>query len=364
MEIVVMALFSDIYKGRRVLITGHTGFKGSWLAMWLKELGAEVTGIALSPESIPNHWDLLSLECNDYRSDIRDYDAILKIFKDTNPEIVFHLAAQALVRRSYSNPIDTWSSNVMGSVNILEACRNTPSVRAAVIITSDKCYENKEWHWGYRETDALGGYDPYSASKGSVELVVASYRRSFFSDDNSPMVASARAGNVIGGGDWAQDRLIPDLLRSITIGKPLAIRSPLATRPWQHVLESLGGYLLLGMNLLKSHREFADAWNFGPDAGSNCSVSEVLTRFKEHWDSFNWQISDKPLLHEANLLYLDSSKAKSTLKWRPVWDLEKTLEATANWYREYLENKKIISHSQLLSYICDAQNINSVWCKE
>ena len=363
MEALEMTTFSGIYQNRRVLLTGHTGFKGSWLALWLKEMGATVTCASLPPESTPNHWDLLKLSCDEHRQDLRDYPALASAVAKAQPEIVFHLAAQALVRRSYANPLDTWSTNVIGTANLLEACRHTPSVRAIVVITSDKCYDNKEWPWGYRETDPLGGYDPYSASKGATELVAASYRKSYFSGPDAPLLATARAGNVIGGGDWAEDRLIPDLVRSVSNRTALEIRSPNATRPWQHVLESLSGYLLLGQNLLENRREFADAWNFGPEPGSNRSVSQVLTRMQEHWPAFIWQLTEKPQLHEANLLYLDSSKAKTQLKWRPVWDLEQTLEATAAWYRGFLEAGKISSRDQLLRYIADAQGEDCIWSR-
>lgn len=356
-----MKLFADQYRGRKVLLTGHTGFKGSWLALWLNELGAQVTGIALSPETNPNHWDLLGLNVSDHRCDVRDESAILQILTDDQPEIVFHLAAQPLVRRSYRDPLQTWSTNVMGTANILDACRKAPSIRAIVVVTSDKCYENQEWVWGYRETDRLGGHDPYSASKAATEIVVASYRDSYFQGNEAPLLASVRAGNVIGGGDWSEDRLIPDLVRAISQNSPLEIRSPNATRPWQHVLESLSGYLLLGQQLLENRREFAEGWNFGPDVEGNRTVVEVLTQLRAHWTDLSWRISAQPHPHEANLLYLDSAKAKDRLGWKPVWSLSDTVKATADWYREYLEHGSVNSKAQLVKYIDSAQAAEVVW---
>jgi CDP-glucose 4,6-dehydratase len=358
-----MKQFDDIYRGKRVLITGNTGFKGSWLSLWLKELGAEVVGVSLDPKTEINHWDLLKLEnsVKDYRLDIRDSNELASIFEKIQPEIVFHLAAQPLVRSSYSEPLETWSINVMGTASVLEACRSTPSVRVILVVTTDKCYENKEWAWGYRENDRLGGHDPYSASKAASELVAASYRSAFFHADRAPLLATARAGNVIGGGDWSEDRLIPDLIRSIEQGKPLEIRSPRATRPWQHVLESLSGYLVLGQKLLTGNDTFADAWNFGPEPEGNQSVEKVLVKLKEQWPNLAWYSSNQEQLHEAKLLYLDSSKARSLLQWQPVWDIHTTLIKTADWYRTWLDSKKIISQQQLLDYVIDAKNARVAW---
>lgn len=358
-----MKLFGDIYRGKRILITGHTGFKGSWLALWLTELGAEVAGIALPPDTKPNHWDLLRLSIDDRRLDIREADALMGIVKGVEPEIVFHLAAQPLVRRSYREPLETWSTNVMGTVHVLEACRQTPSVRAIVVVTTDKCYENREWPWGYREIDRLGGYDPYSASKAGAELVAASYRNAFFMGDAAPLLATARAGNVIGGGDWSEDRLIPDLIRALEKSQSLEIRSPQATRPWQHVLESLSGYLLLGQKLLLGERTCADAWNFGPEPEGNRTVAEVLEKLKQHWPALRWHVTDQPQPHEATLLYLDSGKARNLLSWKPVWSIDATLEKTADWYRAWLENGKVISRAQLAEYVAAAAQANLGWAK-
>lgn len=341
LEVLGVTEFGGAFAGRRVVLTGHTGFKGSWLALWLHELGAKVTGIALPPETKPNHWDLLELPVDDRRLDIRDFDGMLAAFREAQPEVVFHLAAQPLVRRSYRDPLETWSTNVLGTANVLEACRQVGGVRAIVCVTTDKCYENREWHWGYRETDRLGGHDPYSASKAGAELVAASYRKSFFSvvpsAGQATLLATARAGNVVGGGDWSEDRLIPDLVRAVAAGRSLEIRSPAATRPWQHVLESLSGYLLLGQRLLAGDSGVADSWNFGPNAEGNRTVHEVLELLAGHWPELRWQLSDAPRPHEAGLLYLDCAKAKNELGWRPSWSLETTLEKTAEWYRGWLE---------------------------
>lgn len=358
-----MRLFADIYRGKRVLITGHTGFKGSWLVLWLNELGAHVTGIALPAETQPNHWDLLGLATNAHYLDIREPDALKRAFLATKPEIVFHLAAQPLVRRSYRDPLETWSTNVMGTANVLEACRQTTSVRAIVAITTDKCYENNEWPWGYRENDRLGGHDPYSASKAGSELVAASYRNAFFNAENSPLLATARAGNVIGGGDWSEDRLIPDLVRAVSQGQSLEIRSPYATRPWQHVLESLSGYLLLGRFLLQGDKAYAEAWNFGPEPEGNRTVSEVLGKLNSHWSSLRWHVTEKPQPHEATLLYLDSAKARGKLHWQPVWNFDTALEKTAGWYRAWLESGRVTSLEQLVDYITAAVQTDVEWAR-
>ena len=356
-----MSPFADVYRGRRVLVTGHNGFKGSWLVLWLKELGATVTGVSLSAEGVPNHWDLLGLDIDDCCIDIRDADALADVVQEAQPEIAFHLAAQSLVRRSYRTPLETWSTNVMGTANLLEACRRSGGVRAIIAVTTDKCYENQEWPWGYREVDRLGGHDPYSASKAGAELVAASYRSAFFTAPESIQLATARAGNVIGGGDWSEDRLIPDLVRTMEEGRPLEIRSPNATRPWQHVLESLSGYLLLGQRLLQEGAEFSDAWNFGPDGEGNRAVTDVLAILAQHWPALQWQLAETPQLHEASLLQLDCTKARSRLKWRPVWGIEEALAHTAEWYRAWSENGEVSSQRQLLAYIDTARKGGHEW---
>lgn len=359
-----MKLFGDTFRGKRILLTGHTGFKGSWLALWLRELGADVTGVALAPETRPNHWDALALDIDDRRLDIRDAQALQQLFAQVRPELVLHLAAQPLVRRSYRAPLETWSTNVMGTANVLEASRHTASVEAIVVVTTDKCYENREWLWGYREVDALGGHDPYSASKAGAELVVASYRKAFFSAPAAPLLASARAGNVIGGGDWSEDRLIPDLVRAVSAGQSLEIRSPGATRPWQHVLESLSGYLLLASKLLKGEHRYADAWNFGPEPEGNRTVSEVLTRMATHWPELHWHLGQGEQAHESTLLYLDSAKARAHLNWQPTWQFDQALERTAAWYRAWYERGELISQRQLVGYVESARAAGNQWASE
>jgi CDP-glucose 4,6-dehydratase len=333
---------SAAFADRSVFVTGHTGFKGSWLALWLVRLGARVTGYALEPNTMPSLFQLGEVEQAIARhiiADVRDPATLAAAMQTAAPEVVFHLAAQPLVRLSYREPVTTWSNNVMGTVHLLEAVRACPSIKAVVVITTDKCYENREWLWGYREGDALGGNDPYSASKAGAELVVQSYRKSFF-QGGGPLLASARAGNVIGGGDWSDDRLIPDAARAVMQRHPLLIRNPAATRPWQHVLESLHGYLLLASRLLAGDKAFAEAFNFGPDAADNLSVAEVLSRLQAHWPELAWQMDQQAgnAPHEAGFLYLDSSKARRLLGWTPTWDLASGLEKTAQWYRAVGEN--------------------------
>lgn len=353
--------FGTAYRGRRVLVTGHTGFKGSWLCLWLQALGSQVTGLALNPFSEPNHWGLLKLSIKDHRIDIRDEPAVRKVFAAERPEIVFHLAAQPLVRRAYREPVTTWATNVMGTVHVLEAARQTPGVRAVVVVTTDKCYENREWPWAYRERDRLGGRDPYSASKAGAELVAASYRTAFLQDPSTPLLATARGGNVIGGGDWSDDRLIPDVVRSLSARKPLIVRSPRASRPWQHVLDCLSGYLLLGQRLLAGDATCAEAWNFGPDGNGNRTVEQVLADLSRAWPQLRWEVASSPQPHEAGLLQLDTAKAKMHLGWRPVWDLEKTIHHTANWYRQLMEVGEVSSADQLAMYVADAVDSGQVW---
>lgn len=356
-----LSAFGTAYCGRRVLVTGHTGFKGSWLCLWLQALGSEVIGLGLDPSSEPSHWGLLKLSIKDHRVDIRDEAAVRRAFAEERPEIVFHLAAQPLVRRSYREPVTTWATNVMGTVHVLEAVRHTPDVHAVVVVTTDKCYQNREWPWAYREQDRLGGHDPYSASKAGAELVAASYRTAFLQHSSAPLLATARGGNVIGGGDWSEDRLIPDLVRSVIAREPLVIRSPRATRPWQHVLDCLSGYLLLGQRLLGGDTTCADAWNFGPDGEGSRTVEQVLADLARTWPRFRWQVTSSPQPHEAGLLQLDTAKAKMHLGWRPVWDLEKAIHHTANWYRQLLEVGEVSSTDELAAYVDDAVNSGLGW---
>ncbi len=355
-----MADFGAVYEGQRVLVTGHTGFKGSWLAAWLCRLGARVSGFSLPPPTQPNHWDLLKLDVDDRRGDIRDAGAVANAIRESSPSVVFHLAAQPLVRASYRDPLETWASNVLGVAHVLEACRHSP-VRAVVIITTDKVYENHEWAWGYRENDRLGGHDPYSASKAAAEIVVDSYRKSFFSKFPSCLVASARAGNVIGGGDWSEDRLVPDLVRATEANQPLEIRSPKSTRPWQHVLDCLSGYLQLGQRLLEGDTAFADAFNFGPAASDNRKVEDLLTLLGEHWPRLQWVRGATADLHESGLLYLDSSKARAQLGWRPVWKLGDCVRETAEWYRALATDQRLLTFDQLERYSAAARAARCAW---
>jgi CDP-glucose 4,6-dehydratase len=335
-------MFDDFYKNKKVLITGHTGFKGSWLSIWLNHLGAEVIGIALDPKTERDLFMLAGLDgkITDYREDIRNLDGILKIFNKEKPEIVFHLAAQALVLPSYDNPVATFETNILGTVNILEACRNLESVKEAVVVTTDKVYENKEQLSGYRENDSLGGYDPYSASKAGAEIVTQSYMRSFFCSDllseRLKSVASARAGNVIGGGDWSINRIIPDCIRSLEQNKPVIVRNPDAIRPWQHVLEPLFGYLLLGYRMSENSHKYSGAWNFGPEETDMINVKSLVEAIIKFWGNGNWESDNKfNKPHEAGILRLDINKSKSSLGWSPVLNFDKAVQMTIDWYKNY-----------------------------
>jgi len=344
---------------RRVFITGHTGFKGSWLTAWLQHYGCEITGYSLPPETQPNLFEMANLHeglINHCLDDINNKDELSRQMKKSEPELVIHLAAQSLVRRSYREPYETWSTNVMGIVNLLEAVRSCNSIKAVIVVTTDKCYENKEWAWGYREKDRLGGYDPYSASKASAELVVSSYRKSFFCQQG-PLIASCRAGNVIGGGDWSEDRLIPDVVRAVQKDQPLIIRNPEAKRPWQHVLDCLQGYLLLATYLMEGERDKETAFNFGPNPQDNLKVSDLLNRLQNHWPCLKWEIESRKnnhALHEATFLYLDSSLAKQQLNWIPKWTLDIALSKTASWYQSIMHDNtkaKYMIQKQLTEYL-------------
>lgn len=330
----------DFWRGKHVFMTGHTGFKGSWLSIWLQHLGADVTGYALSPPTNPSLFDVANVG-NGMRStiaDIRDAETLSKAMRVAKPDIVIHMAAQPLVRYSYQAPVETYTTNVMGTVHLLEAVRQTDSVRAVVNVTTDKCYENKEWPWGYRENEPMGGYDPYSSSKGCAELVTAAYRNSYFNvakhSEHGVAVATGRAGNVIGGGDWAQDRLIPDMLRAIEAGEPVQIRSPRAIRPWQHVLEPLSGYLNLAEKLYTQGPAYAEGWNFGPADDDAKPVQWIVEQLTAQWgDGASWQLDSNPQPHEAHYLKLDCSKARSVLNWHPKWDLTRTLQSIIAWHK-------------------------------
>lgn len=362
-------MFNSVYAGKKVLVTGHTGFKGSWLCAWLKMLGAELCGIALEPETDPAHWDLLNLGIDSFFCDIRDREKLKTIFDQFQPEIVFHLAAQPIVLRSYEIPAETFEVNVMGTVNILECCRNCKSVRAIVAVTSDKCYENREQYTGYVESDPMGGYDPYSASKGCSELVINSYRSSFFNPaeygkKHNILLASARAGNVIGGGDWAENRLIPDIVKAAAENRKVQIRNPRSTRPWQHVLEPLSGYLLLGGELFKGNTGCAEPWNFGPDEKGVINVGDAAKMMKECWQDIELEygiLSSQP--HEAGLLHLNCEKAARELDWHGVLNTKEMFEFTAGWYREFYLNKKVATFEQLDRYLKLAERRNLKWIK-
>ena len=360
-------MFDNVYRQQKVFLTGHTGFKGSWLALWLLNLGAQVFGYSLEPPTQPNHYDLLSLPVESIVGDIRDLPGVCQSIQSFKPDIVFHLAAQSLVRRSYGDPIGTFETNVIGTVNVLEACRQTDSVKAAVIVTSDKCYENLAHMSGYRETDPMGGHDPYSASKGCAELVTACYQRSFFSVDyyqksHQTLVASVRAGNILGGGDWGEDRLVPDIVRAASRNEKVLIRNPQAIRPWQHVMEPLAGYLLLGQQLLGGKKDFSGAWNFGPEERGHKNVLAIAKELQSYWPAIDFEIdSGGRDLHEADLLKLDCSKAHTKLGWRPIWNDTKMLEKTVQWYREFYESGRVLSREQLTAYTNEARGQGTSW---
>ena len=347
-----MLVKTSAWKGRRVLVTGHTGFKGGWLSLWLHQLGAEVTGFSLPAPTDPSLFEQTRLAelVNHVEGDVRDMDAVEAAVNAARPEVVFHLAAQSLVRYSYDNPIETYATNVMGTVRLLDACRRAESVRAIISVTSDKCYENREWIWPYRESDPMGGHDPYSSSKGAAELVISAYRRSFF--ETGACIASVRAGNVIGGGDWATDRLIPDIVRAMLAGERPLIRNPDSVRPWQHVMEALSGYLLIAERLLEERREFANAWNFGPSEDDAKPVAWIADRMLEMWGAEGWDRPAGEQPHEAKLLKLDCSKARAALGWRPRLSLEKALEKVVDWHKSVADgdDAREVSLRQLREY--------------
>ena len=354
-----------VFKGRTVLVTGHTGFKGAWLSKWLTILGAKVVGYSLPPPTVPSLFKTIGLKDDivHITGDVRDPKHLAQVFKRYKPQFVFHLAAQPLVRRSYFDPAGTFETNVMGTVHVLDAVRRSKGVKACVIITSDKCYENKEWVHAYRETDPMGGHDPYSASKGAAELTVSSYKRSFFAEKGLPAVSSARAGNIFGGGDWAEDRLVPDCVRALMKNKPIVVRSPKAIRPWQFVLDPLHGYLLLASRMQEDPAKFSGAWNFGPSYASNVTVQDIVKHVIKYWGSGTIKQIRKKVTrapHEANFLKLDCAKANHLLGWHPITDLKGGLWMTVNWYREYARRTRSMAEyttSLILGYMIALEKI-------
>jgi len=360
-------LFGGAFNQKTVLVTGHSGFKGGWLSLWLTQLGAKVVGYALPPNTRPDFYSSCELDrlMHSNFGDVRDVGHLQKVLETHQPEIIFHLAAQPLVRHSYDEPLETFSSNVMGTANVLEVARRTASVKAVVIVTSDKCYENREWDFAYRENDAMGGWDPYSASKGAAELITASYRRSYFEQEGSAAVVSVRAGNVIGGGDWSQDRLIPDCIRALRDNQRIELRQPDSLRPWQYVLEPLAGYLMLAAKLLRNERTAA-AWNFGPLYESSVPVGELVDRLCQSWGGGEWlDVGEDNAKHEAKLLRLDCSLAQGVLGWHPVYDFITGLGETVGWYRQFCtqngQGARELSLEQLRRYVKEARRQGLVW---
>ena len=341
--------FNSVYKNTRTFITGHTGFKGSWLSLWLTKLESQVSGLSLEPKHI-SHWNDLQLSSvKSYLGDLRNYKYTEKTLLEADPEIIFHLAAQPLVRESYKLPLETWETNVIGTANLLQASRKLKNLKAIIVITSDKCYENMEIDRGYTEDDTLGGHDPYSSSKAATEVLVSSFRRSFYASSESARLVTARAGNVVGGGDWSENRLIPDIIRNSKKEDPLLIRYPKSTRPWQHVLDCNYGYLLLAKNLIIDKNLKNNAFNFGPPKSSNARVEDILTIIKSLWSDVDWKYDNESNLHEAGFLYLDSSLANDVLNWNPILNLEQTLKMTIEWYKNHSKNT-VSSSEQLAQY--------------
>ena len=361
--------FNNIYRSKKVLITGHTGFKGSWLSSWLIKLGADVIGISKNVVSHPSNYEVASIGniVQDLRVDVTNLHELKQVISNTKPDFIFHLAAQALVRNSYANPIDTFMTNTIGTINILESLKTIDKKVAVVMITSDKAYDNSEWVWGYRENDKIGGKDPYSASKGMAELAIRSYLYSFFSNKKSNIrIVSTRAGNVIGGGDWAEDRIVPDCVKAWSVNKTLEIRNPNATRPWQHVLEPLSGYLLLGEMLYKDNFLHGEAFNFGPNADQNYSVKSLIEEMQKNWPEANWlDTSDDSETHEAGLLKLNCDKALNLLSWKSILSFEETIKMTSEWYRLFYQEKNMpmlnFSISQIDKYVQKACDKKLAW---
>jgi len=357
-------LFGGVYRNKTVVITGNTGFKGSWLALWLQQLGAKVHGFSADDHGSDSHFNLLKLDHPTFLADICDRDKLKSFLGSLQPDIIFHLAAQSLVRESYRQPLETYRTNVLGTLHVMEASLLCGCVKAMVNVTTDKVYQNTSSLKGYSESDPLGGHDMYSSSKACSEILTESYRKSFLTSGSSYLLASARAGNVIGGGDWADDRLVPDVIRAAYKSKTAAIRNPESVRPWQHVLEPLSGYLLLGQKLLERQGAYAAAWNFGPRKEDAASVREILSLMEKKWKAIQWA-SENPEqeFHEASLLQLNSTHAEESLGWTPVWNLTSAVEHTLEWYKAYFENAKVLSRENLDAYIAAARQQNKPWCK-
>ncbi len=360
--------FDNAFQGKRVLVTGHTGFKGSWMVLWLTKLNAKVTGYSLPAPTTPSMFELCNIdELIDHNiGDVNNGEAVNAIVSKVKPDLIIHMAAQPLVQHSYQEPLSTLSTNVIGTANVLEAARKLNHKCAVVVVTSDKCYENQEWVWGYRETEPLGGHDPYSMSKAAAELVVSSWRNSFFSKAESPiLLASARAGNVIGGGDWAAGRIIKDCVEAYSQKRPVVLRNPAATRPWQHVLEPLSGYLWLAAKLMRSNKgKYDEAWNFGPQPDSVWPVSKLVEAFSDKWQGHGWTLDNGHHPHEAMSLGLSIEKARYKLGWVPTWDLAKTLDHTVDWYRAWIEKSddlKVLSLAQIDAYDKAALSAKNAW---
>ncbi|KAF0835976.1 CDP-glucose 4,6-dehydratase [Methylovorus glucosotrophus] len=354
-----LVMTPSFWRGRKVFLTGHTGFKGGWMSLWMQSLGANLKGFSLEPPTSPSLFEIASISdgMTSDIGDVRDLARLTHSLQTFQPEIVFHMAAQPLVRYSYKNPVETYATNLMGTVHLLEAVRHTPSVKAVVIITTDKCYENREWAWGYRENEPMGGFDPYSNSKGCAELATAAYRSSFFNPENfshhGVAIATVRAGNVIGGGDWAGDRLIPDILMAIEKGSPVTIRNPNAIRPWQHVLEPISGYMQLAERMISDGPTYSEAWNFGPNDNDARPVSWIVDRMVNIWgNGASWQIDNSEQPHEATYLKLDISKAKTKLQWQPRINLDQALEWIIDWHKAYLDGRSMqdVTKQQIMQY--------------
>jgi CDP-glucose 4,6-dehydratase len=363
MENMEMSLFGQIYRDKKVLVTGHSGFKGRWLSVWLEALGAEVHGVSLNPldEKEKNSFSLNMAK--EYVLDIRDADGLANLLVEVSPEIIFHLAAQSLVLPSLETPLDTLNTNILGTANLLNACRFVKSVKAVLVVTSDKVYRNNEWDWAYRETDKLGGLDPYSASKSATELIVDSFRHSFFQTELAPLIASARAGNVIGGGDWSPFRLLPDVARAVIYNEDLVVRNPQSVRPWQHVLDSLSGYLMLGKTLFEGNPVSSGAWNFGPANTENFSVQDLLLEIIKTWPDLTWKERVQIEKVESKLLTVDSSKAAQRLGWQTTWDTATSIANTIDWYQSYRVTGTGLTKDQLNEYCEFAKSKNACWTR-